>query len=146
VCYLLTLQVNGLKVSTRNRSVGLIVSLNFFECLFKAGKSRLQVLHMLKQQFVGDVFGHGWSSRVKGFSGHICVLLAALSTFATPSAMIAETAKPEDMLRFIHHFEARGSYDLDLSRFCAAPDAHLCARTTKSVRWLALRGRVQKER
>lgn len=35
----------------------------------------------------------------------------ALSTFAAPSTTVAETANPEGMLRFIRHFEARGSYD-----------------------------------
>ena len=133
VCYLLTLQVHRLEISTRNGSMRLIICLNFFERLFKGGKARLQILHMLKQQFVGDVFGHGWSSRAKGFSLHICALLMALSTFAAPNIAVAETAKPEDMLRFIRHFEARGSYDRYYSGIKVPPPKPLTQLTVGEV-------------
>jgi hypothetical protein len=57
----------------------------------------------------------------------------ALSTFATPSVGIAETAKPEDMLRFIRHFEARGSYDRYYSGIKVPPPKPLTQLTVGEV-------------
>jgi hypothetical protein len=47
--------------------------------------------------------------------------------------MIAETAKPEDMLRFIRHFEARGSYDRYYSGIKTPPPKPLTQLTVGEV-------------